>query len=76
MTTKNDWTPEPDSNCGECHPLEQPETFTPGLTKGMVRQHAYTLYRDKLVFEPLTLRDWVLAEKDLLHTLETDNLVR
>ena len=28
--------------------VEQPETFTPGITKGMVRQHAFRLYRDKL----------------------------
>jgi hypothetical protein len=47
---------------------EQPETFTPGFTKGMVRQHAYRLYRDKLEHGGLTLEDWVLAEKDLLQS--------
>lgn len=53
---------------------QQPNTFTPGVTKAMVRQHAFELYRDKLTHEPLTLEDWVLAEKDLVHSMETDNL--
>lgn len=48
--------------------MEQPETFTPGITKGMVRQHAFRLYRDKLEHGTLTLNDWVLAEKDLVQT--------
>jgi hypothetical protein len=39
-----------------------------------VRQHAYELYRDKLPDHPLQLRDWVLAEKDLVRTMEADNL--
>ncbi|MGZ8938679.1 MAG: hypothetical protein ACXW32_05650 [Limisphaerales bacterium] len=47
---------------------DQPETFTPGITKGMVRQHAFRLYRDKLEHGNLTLEDWVLAEKDLVQT--------
>jgi hypothetical protein len=46
--------------------VEQPEPFTPGMTKAMVRQHAFELYRDKLAHSSLTLEDWVLAEKDLL----------
>ena len=46
--------------------VEQPEPVTPGLTKAMIRQHAYELYRDKLAHSSLTLQDWVLAEKDLL----------
>jgi hypothetical protein len=46
--------------------VEQPEPFTPGMTKGMVRQHAYELYRDKLAHGSLSLEDWVLAEKDLV----------
>jgi hypothetical protein len=50
------------------HIMEQPETFTPGITKGMVRQHAFRLYRDKLDHAGLTLQDWVLAEKDLVQT--------
>jgi hypothetical protein len=54
--------------------VEQPEPFTPGLTKGMIRQHAYSMFRDKLPDNPLTLEDWVLAEKDLASTLDNDNM--
>ena len=56
--------------------VEQPEPFTPGMTKGMVRQHALELYRDRLPDHPLTLEDWVLAEKDLVNSLETDGLLK
>ena len=52
--------------------LEQPAPVTPGITKAMVRQHAYELFRDKLPAHPLTLQDWVLAEKDLVNSLEAD----
>ncbi len=55
-------------------PVEQPQPFTPGITKGMVRQHAYEMFRDKLPDHPLTLEDWVLAEKDLVNSLDADNL--
>lgn len=51
--------------------VKQPEPFTPGLTKEMVRQHAYRMFSDKLKHAKLTLQDWVLAEKDLAKTLET-----
>jgi hypothetical protein len=51
---------------------EQPTPVTPGITKGMVRQHAFELYRDKLRDQSLTLEDWVLAEKDLVQTLQTE----
>jgi hypothetical protein len=54
--------------------IEQPKPFTPGITKGMVRQHAYEMYRDKLPTHPLTLENWVLAEKDLVNSLEADDL--
>jgi hypothetical protein len=54
--------------------VEQPKPFTPGLTKAEVRQHAYELFRDKLPQHPLTLEDWVLAEKDLANSMEADNL--
>jgi hypothetical protein len=54
--------------------LQQPEPFTPGVRKGMVRQHAYELYRDRLPDHPLTLEDWVLAEKDLVNSMEVENL--
>ena len=53
---------------------EQPEPLTPGVSKAMVRQHAYEMFRDKLPEHPLTLEDWVLAEKDLVNSLEADNL--
>jgi hypothetical protein len=52
--------------------IEQPATFTPGITRAMVRQHAYELFRDKLPAHPLTLQDWVLAEKDLVNLLEAE----
>ena len=55
--------------------IEQPQPFTPGLTKTMVREHAFALYRDKLNHEqPLTLEDWVLAEKDLVKEMQTSGL--
>ena len=38
----------------------------------MVRQHAYELFRDKLGERPLTLEDWVLAEKDLVRSREEE----
>jgi len=50
---------------------EQPQPFTPGITKAMVRQHAFELFRDKLPEHPLTLDDWVMAEKDLVGEIET-----
>ncbi|MBU6400570.1 MAG: hypothetical protein KGS61_09645 [Verrucomicrobia bacterium] len=56
--------------------VEQPRPFTPGITKGMVRQHAYELYRDKLMHERLTLEDWVLAEKDLVASREAEELLQ
>ena len=51
--------------------MEQPQPFTPGVTKAMVRQHAFELFRDKLPEHPLTLDDWVMAEKDLVNEMET-----
>lgn len=54
----------------------QPKPFTPGVTPGMVRQHAFELFRDKLAHESLTLEDWVLAEKDLVQTEQTDGLLK
>jgi hypothetical protein len=58
-------------------PMKQPKPFTPGVTAGMIRQHALELYQDKLAQgQSLTLEDWVLAEKDLVNDLETDGLLR
>ncbi len=54
--------------------VEQPNPVTPGITKAMVRQHAYEMFRDKLPGHPLTLEDWVLAEKDLVTSLDADDL--
>ena len=44
---------------------EQPQPFTPGLTRGMVREYALQIYQDKLKHQSLTLDDWVMAEKEL-----------
>jgi hypothetical protein len=51
----------------------QPEPFTPGMTKGMVREHAQKLF-DQSFFsrDPLTLDDWVMAERDLVGKLQKD----
>jgi hypothetical protein len=54
--------------------VEQPQPFTPGITRGMVRQHAYEMFRDKLPDHPLTLEDWILAEKDLAASLDAENM--
>jgi hypothetical protein len=52
--------------------VDQPTPVTPGVTRAMVREHAYRLYRDKLPNHPLTLEDWVLAEKDLVATMQAE----
>ena len=54
----------------------QPEPFTPGIGRALVRQHAFELFRDKLGDESLTLDDWVLAEKDLVQTMDSDGLLK
>jgi hypothetical protein len=54
---------------------EQPRPVTPGITKAMVRQHAYDLYRHKLPRETLTHEDWVLAEKDLVGEMEVQQMM-
>ncbi len=54
--------------------MEQPEPFTPGVTRSMVRQHAYEMFRDKLPDKPLSIEDWVLAEKDLVAALDAENM--
>jgi hypothetical protein len=58
----------------ESKSIEQPQPVTPGITKAMVRQHAYEMFRDKLPDHPLSLQDWVLAEKDLVSSLDADNM--
>ena len=54
--------------------VEQPKPFTPGITRAQVRQHAFEMFRDKLPAHPLTLEDWVLAEKDLVASLDAENM--
>ena len=54
--------------------FDQPKPFTHGVTRDMVREHAFHLFRDKLPEHPLTLEDWVLAEKDLVATIETESM--
>ncbi len=54
--------------------VQQPNPVTPGISKTDVRQHAYKMFRDKLPEHPLTLEDWVLAEKDLVNSLEAENM--
>ena len=56
--------------------VEQPQPFTPGITKAMVQQRAYEMFRDKLPEHPLTLDDWVMAEKDLVNEMETENVAK
>jgi len=40
----------------------------------MVRQRAYEMFRGKLPDHPLTLGEWVLAEKDLVSEQEANDL--
>jgi hypothetical protein len=54
-------------------PVAQPAPVTPGVTKAMVRQHAYEMFQDKLPEHPLTLEDWVMAEKDLVMMMEMEH---
>lgn len=54
--------------------ISQPKPFTPGLSAAEVRQHAYELYRDKLPEHPLTLEDWVMAEKDLVKMRQSESM--
>ena len=52
--------------------VEQPDPFTQGITRAMVRQHAYALFRDRLPNRPLTLEDWEFAENDLVNGQEVE----
>lgn len=54
--------------------VPQPDPFTPGITRLMVREHALNLFHDKLQHGSLTLEDRVLAEKDLVDSAVTDGL--
>ena len=71
MKANSKSTQEAKTSEGQVKLTPQPEPFTPGITKGMVRQRAYELYRDKLTHgESLKLEDWVMAEKDLVQSIE------
>lgn len=52
--------------------VQQPPTFTPGITMGMVREHAFHMFRDKLPDQPLSLDNWIMAEKDLVASLQAE----
>lgn len=65
-----------ETNEGKNQSVEQPAPFTPGLSKAAVRQHAFELFRDKLPDNPLTIEDWVHAEKDFVSTRDSENLPR
>jgi len=52
--------------------IELPEPFTPGATKGMVRPRAKGLFRDKLPRHPLILEDRILAQKDLVNSMQAE----
>jgi len=54
---------------------EQPAPFTPGITKGMVRDYADRLYRERHPHRSLTLEEWVMAEKDLVATMEAEPVI-
>ena len=52
--------------------IDQPKPFTPGVTRGMVREHALVLFPRKLERGKLSLEDWVMAEKDLVSSMESE----
>lgn len=54
--------------------IAQPKPFTPSLSAADVRQHAFEMFRDKLPDHPLTLEDWVMAEKDLVKTRQSEGV--
>jgi len=54
------------------HARGQPAPSTPSITKQMVRQHARRIYRDKWRRQPLSAREWRLAEQDLVRALEAE----
>lgn len=50
----------------------QPVPSTPGITKQMVRDHACRMFRDKWPSQPLSAKEWRLAEQDLVGKLEAE----
>lgn len=63
---------------GKGHPtfsLNQPEPFTPEITRAMVRNHLRQLYKDKMLdHRPPTAAEWVLAEWYLAQKLRLSPL--
>lgn len=51
-----------------------PVPSTPGITSHMVREHARRLFRDRWQRKPLSPKEWLLAERDLVRMLEADAL--
>ena len=56
------------------NPAVQPQPRIPGLSRRMIREHASRLFRDVISMQPLTAREWRLAEEDLARKLERDGL--
>ena len=52
----------------------QPTPATPGITKQVVREHARRIFRDKWPRRGLSLKEWRLAEADLVRKLEAEAL--
>ena len=52
----------------------QPAPSTPGITSQMIRDHARRLFRDKWQSQPLSPKEWRLAERDLVRLLEAEAL--
>lgn len=53
--------------------IEQPEPFTEGVTKAMVREQALNMFQDKLKTHGLTLDDWVQAERVLVEKMQQES---
>ena len=52
----------------------QPTPAIPGITKQVVREHARRIFRDKWPQRCLSLKEWRLAEEDLVRKLEAEAL--
>jgi len=52
----------------------QPKPYHDGITQQMVRQHAFSLFRDVYPEKPLSQKQWRLVEEDLVRKIERDGL--
>jgi hypothetical protein len=52
----------------------QPAPATPGITKRVVREHARRIFLDRSPQRGLSVREWRLAEDDLVWNLEAEAL--